>query len=144
MSTPRVAQARLSRTRSFKLRAITNSYARINMRSLYPHSCGLASSCRGAIVAQARLPRASLPRRGAHVLTKCGFLRAAVEAKTEKWPIRQIRRCVRLRESVHRAAVPIRGAAMTQDVLGAVWFIMLLISIYGMVTGDLCLCRRDD
>jgi hypothetical protein len=34
--------------------------------------------------------------------------------------------------------------AMTQDVLGALWFIMLLISIYGMVTGDLCLWRRDD
>jgi hypothetical protein len=33
---------------------------------------------------------------------------------------------------------------MTQDVLGAVWFIMLLVSIYGAVTGDLCLWRRDD
>ena len=43
-----------------------------------------------------------------------------------------------------QAAQPIRGAAMTQDVLGALWFIMLLISIYGMVTGDLCLWRRDD
>ena len=28
---------------------------------------------------------------------------------------------------------------MTQDVLGALWFITLLIGIYGMATGDLCL-----
>jgi hypothetical protein len=48
-------------------------------------------------------------------------------------------------ESVHcRASQPIWGAAMTQDVLGALWFIMLLISIYGLVTGDLCLWRRDN
>ena len=33
---------------------------------------------------------------------------------------------------------------MTQDVLGALWFIALFISIYGMATGDLCLWRRDD
>ena len=33
---------------------------------------------------------------------------------------------------------------MTQDVLGALWFITLLISIYGMATGDLCLWRRYD
>jgi hypothetical protein len=32
---------------------------------------------------------------------------------------------------------------MTQDVLGALWFVMLLASIYGMATGDLCLWRRD-
>jgi hypothetical protein len=33
---------------------------------------------------------------------------------------------------------------MTQDVLGALWFIMLLISIFAIATGDLCLWRRDD
>ena len=33
---------------------------------------------------------------------------------------------------------------MTQDVLGALWFITLLISIYGMATGDLCSWRRYD
>jgi hypothetical protein len=33
---------------------------------------------------------------------------------------------------------------MTQDVLGAIWFITLLISIYGMATGDLCFWRRYD
>jgi hypothetical protein len=33
---------------------------------------------------------------------------------------------------------------MTQDVLGALWFITLLISIYGMATGDLCFWRRYD
>lgn len=37
MSTPCVAQARLSRTRSFKLRAIINSYPPIIMRSPHPH-----------------------------------------------------------------------------------------------------------
>jgi hypothetical protein len=39
---------------------------------------------------------------------------------------------------------PIRGAAMTQDVLGTIWFIALLIVAYGLVTGDLCLWRRDN
>ena len=34
--TPCVAQARLSRTRSFKLRAIINSYAPVIMRSPHP------------------------------------------------------------------------------------------------------------
>jgi hypothetical protein len=48
------------------------------------------------------------------------------------------------RERTLPTAQPIRGAAMTQDVLGALWFITLLISAYGMVTGDLCLWRRDD
>jgi hypothetical protein len=33
---------------------------------------------------------------------------------------------------------------MTQDVLGALWFITLLIGIYGMATGDLCLWRRGE
>ena len=33
---------------------------------------------------------------------------------------------------------------MTQDVLGAIWFITLLIVVYGMATGDLCLWRRGD
>ena len=33
---------------------------------------------------------------------------------------------------------------MTQDVLGALWFITLLIGIYGMATGHLCLWRRGD
>ena len=36
-STPCVAQARLSHTRSFKLRAISNSYAPVIMRSPHPH-----------------------------------------------------------------------------------------------------------
>jgi hypothetical protein len=36
-STPCVAQARLCRTRSFKLRAIINSYAPVIMRSPHPH-----------------------------------------------------------------------------------------------------------
>jgi hypothetical protein len=33
---------------------------------------------------------------------------------------------------------------MTQDVLGALWFITLLIGIYGMAACDLCLWRRGD
>ena len=33
---------------------------------------------------------------------------------------------------------------MTQDVLGALRFITLLIGIYGMATGDLRLWRRGD
>ena len=33
---------------------------------------------------------------------------------------------------------------MTQDVLGALWFVTLLIGIYGMATGHLCLWRRGD
>ena len=33
---------------------------------------------------------------------------------------------------------------MTQDVIGVLWFITLLIVIYGMATGDLCLWRRGD
>jgi hypothetical protein len=33
---------------------------------------------------------------------------------------------------------------MTQDLLGALWFITLLIVIYGMATGDLVLWRRAD
>jgi hypothetical protein len=36
------------------------------------------------------------------------------------------------------------GATMIQDVLGALWFIALFISVYEMATGDLCLWRRDD
>jgi hypothetical protein len=36
------------------------------------------------------------------------------------------------------------GAAMIQDVLSALWFITLLVVVYGMATGDLCLWRRDD
>ena len=40
--------------------------------------------------------------------------------------------------------MPIRGAAMIQDVLWALWFITVLIVVYGMATGDLCLWRRDD
>ena len=35
-------------------------------------------------------------------------------------------------------------AAMTQDVLGALWFIALFIIVYGVAIGDLCLWRRDD
>ena len=33
---------------------------------------------------------------------------------------------------------------MSQDVLGALWFITLLIVIYGMATGHLCFWRRGD
>jgi hypothetical protein len=33
---------------------------------------------------------------------------------------------------------------MTQDVLGALWFIALFIIVYGVAIGDLCLWRRDD
>jgi hypothetical protein len=33
---------------------------------------------------------------------------------------------------------------MTQDVLGAIWFITVFIIIYEMATGDLCLWRRDN
>jgi hypothetical protein len=33
---------------------------------------------------------------------------------------------------------------MTQDLFGALWFIVLLVSIYGMATGDLCLWRREN
>jgi hypothetical protein len=32
---------------------------------------------------------------------------------------------------------------MIQDVLWALWFIALLVVVYGMATGDLCLWRRD-
>jgi hypothetical protein len=50
----------------------------------------------------------------------------------------------RSRERTVPAAWPIRGAAMIQDVLWALWFITLLIVIYGTSTGDLCLWRRDE
>jgi hypothetical protein len=40
--------------------------------------------------------------------------------------------------------MPVRGAAMIQDVFSAAWFIALLIVVYGLATGDLCLWRRDD
>jgi hypothetical protein len=40
--------------------------------------------------------------------------------------------------------MPIRGAAMIQDLLGALWFITLLIVVLATATGDLCLWRRDD
>jgi hypothetical protein len=40
--------------------------------------------------------------------------------------------------------MPISGAAMTQDVLGALWFIALIIVAYELFTGDLCLWRRDN
>jgi hypothetical protein len=33
---------------------------------------------------------------------------------------------------------------MAQDVLGALWFITLLIGIYGMAACDLCFWRRGD
>jgi hypothetical protein len=51
----------------------TNGPALPHSKWAHPHLCGLASSWCGAIVAQARLPRASLPRRGAHVLTNSRF-----------------------------------------------------------------------
>jgi hypothetical protein len=47
-------------------------------------------------------------------------------------------------ESLHCRRLPVRGAAMIQDVFSALWFITLLIVVYGMATGDLCLWRRDD
>ena len=53
-------------------------------------------------------------------------------------------RCVRMRAYTTGRHSLFGVQAMTKDVLGALWFIMLLISIYGMVTGDLCLWRRDD
>ena len=40
--------------------------------------------------------------------------------------------------------MPISGAAMIQDVLGALWFIALIIVAYELFTGDLCLWRRDN
>jgi hypothetical protein len=40
--------------------------------------------------------------------------------------------------------MPVRGAAMIQNVFGALWFIALLIVVYGTATGNLCLWRRDD
>jgi hypothetical protein len=39
---------------------------------------------------------------------------------------------------------PFGVQAMIQDVRGALWFITLLIVVYGMAIGDLCLWRRDD
>jgi hypothetical protein len=33
---------------------------------------------------------------------------------------------------------------MTQDVLGSLWFVTVLIGIYGMAIGELCLWRRGD
>jgi hypothetical protein len=33
---------------------------------------------------------------------------------------------------------------MIQDVFSALWFITLLIVVYGMATGDLYFWRRDD
>jgi hypothetical protein len=35
-------------------------------------------------------------------------------------------------------SMPVRGAAMIQDVFSAAWFIALLIVVYGMATGELC------
>jgi hypothetical protein len=43
-----------------------------------------------------------------------------------------------------RGSMPVRSAAMIQDVFSALWFITLLIVVYGMATGDLVLWRRDD
>jgi hypothetical protein len=39
---------------------------------------------------------------------------------------------------------PTRSAAMIQDVLGASWFIALMIVTYGLATGQLCVWRRDN
>jgi hypothetical protein len=39
---------------------------------------------------------------------------------------------------------PFGVQAMIQDVSGALWFITLLIVVFGMASGDLCLWRRDD
>jgi hypothetical protein len=50
----------------------------------------------------------------------------------------------RSRELILPGSMLVRGAAMTQDVFGALWFFTLLIVVYGMVTGDLCFWRRDD
>jgi hypothetical protein len=35
------------------------------------------------------------------------------------------------------------GCSMTYDVLGALWFITLLVGFYGVAIGELCLWRRD-
>ena len=39
---------------------------------------------------------------------------------------------------------PFGVQARIQDIPGALWFIALLIVVYGMAIGDLCLWRRDD
>jgi hypothetical protein len=36
------------------------------------------------------------------------------------------------------------GAAMIQDVFSALWFITLLVVVYGTATGNLCFWRRED
>ena len=50
----------------------------------------------------------------------------------------------RSRELTLPGSMLVQGATMTQDVFGALWFITLLIVVYGMATGDLCFWRRDD
>jgi hypothetical protein len=40
--------------------------------------------------------------------------------------------------------MPIRETAMIRDLVSALWFVTLLIVVYGMATGDLCLWRRED
>jgi hypothetical protein len=43
----------------------------------------------------------------------------------------------RSRELTLPGSMLVRGAAMIQDVFWALWFITLLIVVYGMATGDL-------
>jgi hypothetical protein len=50
----------------------------------------------------------------------------------------------RSRELTLPGSMLVRGAAMIQDVFWALWFITLLIVVYGMAIGDLCFWRRDD
>jgi hypothetical protein len=50
----------------------------------------------------------------------------------------------RSRELTLPGSMLVRGAAMIQDVFWALWFITLLIVVYGMATGDLFFWRRDD
>jgi hypothetical protein len=50
----------------------------------------------------------------------------------------------RSRERTLPGSMPVRGAAMIQNVFSALWFITLLIVVFGMAIRDLCLWRRDD
>ena len=48
------------------------------------------------------------------------------------------------RPSAYAADGTDSGAAMIYDVLGASWFIALMIVTYGLATGQLCVWRRDN
>jgi hypothetical protein len=72
-----------------------------------------------------------------------GFLRVFSPERTGRGASYMYRATPRGRERMLLMA-PIRSAAMTQDVLGASWFIALIIITYGVATGQLCLWRRDN